>query len=843
MLIRSAVRAAALSCLFAAATAPALAQCQLEWLPGAPHHGTSGNPYDEHIWSMHHWDPDGAGPLPMRLVFGGSFPSIGPITANRIASWDPASGEWAAFGSGINSPPRSFATAANGDLIIGHNGVSRWNGSNWSQVGLFFSGSVEDLAVLANGDIVAVGTFGAIGGSGINRIARWNGSTWSPLGTGTTSTVHSVLELPNGDLVVSGEFTSIGGVAANLIARWDGTAWHALGGGLTSAFPPSVLSAYDLALRPNGDLVVVGSFTFADGIAANGVAGWDGTSWYGFGGGLNYPASCVHVEANGDLLVNASASFGAANCSRWDGTSWQPATQPIAGYGLVTTLPGGDIIRAGEFTVTDANGTTLHDVARWNGTAWVELTSATTPWFTSSLGALEAVAATSDGTIYATGLFQIVDGALLNGIARFNGSGWDPVGSPLGIGSWPFPYPYPFAMIATANDDIVVGGRITGIVGGPAGHVVRWNGTSWDNLGGGIGAEGSVWALAELPNGDLVVGGDFVLSNGAPGNRVARWDGVAWHPMGAGATGIVHDLLTLPDGDVVATGPFLIGPTPHNIARWNGSTWSALGAGTSQYTFKPQLMPNGDIVALVAAPQPFLGGSVMRWDGATWTQVGAAFTQVNLYDLVVLPDGDLLVTGGSSSFGTQTRRWDGVSWTEAPSTDTSFGQHTWLPDGDLLVAGGFKAAGPWLSPGIARLRSSCAAAATVTGAGCASSGGANQLAAATLPWLGSTFRAEGSGLPTLALVSQVWGFTPMNLPLSALLPQAPPGCDLLVTPDYVEFALTTDGTVATSVTLPSNPALVGVQLHHQLNLFEVTPTLDLVEVTASNALLLTTGAF
>jgi hypothetical protein len=43
--------------------------------------------------------------------------------------------------------------------------------------------------------------------------------------------------------------------------------------------------------------------------------------------------------------------------------------------------------------------------------------------------------------------------------------------------------------------------------------------------------------------------------------------------------------------------------------------------------------------------------------------------------------------------------------------------------------------------------------------------------------------------------------------------------------------------------LPNLPAVVGVQLHHQLEQFEVAPSLALLEVTASNALRLTTGTF
>lgn len=840
----SLVRTAAALCLFV--VPPLVAQCQLEWLPGKPQRGTSGNPYQEHVYALHRWDPDGAGPASPRLVFGGPFPTIGPIVANRIASWDPATGEWGTFGTGLNFSPQAFATAANGDLIAAGSGVRRWNGATWSTVGPAFNSSVNDLAVLPNGDVLAVGSFTVVGTSTtVNRVARWNGANWSPLGSGSASPVRAVFALPNGDVVVGGEFTTIGGVAANGIARWDGVAWHALGVGLGGAAnPQSTTGVFDLTLLPNGDVVAAGNFATAGGLAAPGVAAWNGSSWSPLGAGLPNGAYGLEVEASGSLLAIGAVVPGAPIVSRWNGTSWQSAAAAVLGGGIVRSLPSGDFVLAGQFQVGDPNGATLIDVARWNGTAWVDLDSATTPWFTVSLGAsVHAVAATSDGTLYATGLFQIVDGALMHGIAQRNGTGWSPVGSPLGIGSWPFPYPYPLAMIATKNDQLVVAGRITNIAGGPAAHVVRWNGTAWDNLGGGLGPNGSAGALAELPNGDLVVGGDFTSATGGPGNFVARWDGAAWQPLGAGTDAPVTSLLAMPDGSVIAGGSFTqAGNAPANrVARWDGVAWSPLGAGLGQAVTRLRLLPNGDVVALVAAEPPSSQWTVQRWSGLGWTPLGAPIQASSLNDLVVLPDGDLLVSG--YQYSGFTLRWNGTAWSNAPTTDHAFVAHTWLPDGDLVVAGGFGAAGPWLSPYVARLRSRCAATATVQGAGCVGSGGVNQLRATNLPWLGATFRAEGTGLPTLSLVSKVWGFSPTNLPLALVLPQAPAGCDLLVTPDYFEFALTTNGTIETAVVLPDSPALVGLPLYHQLNLFEVDPSLNLIEVTASNALLLTTGVF
>jgi len=45
-----------------------------------------------------------------------------------------------------------------------------------------------------------------------------------PIPIGTNGPVHELLQLQNGDILLVGDFTSAFGVAANRIARWNGSA-------------------------------------------------------------------------------------------------------------------------------------------------------------------------------------------------------------------------------------------------------------------------------------------------------------------------------------------------------------------------------------------------------------------------------------------------------------------------------------------------------------------------------------------------------------------------------------------------------------------------------------------
>ena len=75
----------------------------------------------------------------------------------------------------------------------------------------------------------------------------------------------------------------------------------------------------------------------------------------------------------------------------------------------------------------------------------------------------------------------------------------------------------------------------------PYNRIAAWDGTQWNDLGGGVGIvarAGCVW------NGNLVVVGDF-WNNGQPCtgcNGVAMWDGIQWTAFDQGFN---NDVLTL----------------------------------------------------------------------------------------------------------------------------------------------------------------------------------------------------------------------------------------------------------------------------------------------------------
>lgn len=215
--------------------------------------------------------------------------------------------------------------------------------------------------------------------------------------------------------------------------------------------------------------------------------------------------------------------------------------------------------------------------------------------------------------------------------------------------------------------------------------------------------------------------------------------------------------------------------------------------------------------------------------------------------LLALDDGSIVVAGVATAGGisvNQLARWNGTSWTGfGGGLNDSALALTRLPDGDVAVGGLFTTAGGLPSRYVARLSTNCPATAVLFGSGCSGSGGTNTLTATALPWVGSAFRASAKGMPPLAFVAVVTGFTQLAIPLSAAVSQALPGCQGLVTADAVDVLLPVAGAVETQLAIPPVAGLAGVVVHQYLVPFELNTSGQVTAITSSNALALTVGVF
>ncbi len=830
-------------------------QCATGWVV-AGIAGTNG-PVDVASW----WDRDGSGPLPEVLVVGGAFSGAGSVAAANIAWYDPTSGQWHALGSGLSAAALAVAGLPNGHLVVGgafnaQSGgpgehIALWNGSGFVPMGSGCNGRVHAIVTLPNGDVIAGGDFTQAGGQAANHVARWDGTSWHPLGAGTNNPsglvtqppVSCLAVMPNGDVVAGGRFTSAGGVPASCIARWNGSAWSPLGSGVQNPMAAFLWNPIETLLpQANGGLLVGGLFSSIGGAAAANVARWNGASWTSLGGGVSGAVLGLADLPNGDLLAAGAATGGAVQ--RWDGSAWSFVGGPSATVKSLASSSSGKVAAGGLWNAPGAN------VTVYDGTQWQALGGGGSALGADFDNSPLCIGELADGTLVVGGAFTAVDGIPCSGLVRHDGVAWS------GFGSFVSSFPAPFAQInalaRTGNGDLLVGGffsQVAGVAGNSAG-LARWNGSSWQPLGSGLGgAPGvSVWGMATTANGDVIVCGQFPNAGGQPAGNVARWNGNGWSTFAGGANGRVDVAVEMPNGDLVVSGMFtqVGGVNATNIARWNGTTWSPLGAGLSSRASGLAVMPNGNLVAAGGFAQA--GGAavgfIARWDGSSWSSLGGGMNS-GVKNLIRLPDGDLLATGpftvagGTPAAGIA--RWDGAAWQPVAGGLTGYIEGIHLRrSGDVVVVGSLGTVGGVATGELATLRSPCPATATPVGVGCAGSNGIDTLQATTLPWTGSVLRTVASGLPGNGIAVVVFGATGLQVPLAPALPIALPGCDLLASPDVLD-ARVVGAQVTIDLPIPDLAGLAGFALHQQVVAFAIDAQGNLVEATSSNALVLTLG--
>jgi trimeric autotransporter adhesin len=563
--------------------------------------------------------------------------------------------------------------------------------------------------------MVIGGNFNIAGTVVANAIALWNGNSWEPLGSGLGGEVRDLAVLPNGDLVAGGGFRRVGDEFISGVARWDGVSWSGFGEGIGGL---GVISIQAVEVHPNGDLIVGGAFMKAGNVDTNSLARWDGTEWHAFGAGLGRGAivNDIAVLPNGDIVVTGAFTIAGeatvANIARWDGEAWWALGAGLGGHGHdFQVLPNGDLAVAGGFS--SAGGvSTLSRVAIWDGNEWSAVgEGAGTGHLNETVFDLALMA---NGDLIAGGAFWTTGSrAPANFVARWNGSEW------LSFGEGPANFVTSLLMLP--NGDLVAGGLFTSVDGVHANHIARWDGSRWHFYGSGIGVGSSaatsspvIHALLTMPDGTVIAGGDFNAVGNISANHIARWNGSSWFPLGSGTDGVVHALALHPNGDLIVAGMFKNAGDQlvNSIARWRDDVWSALGTGvgglTNPTVHALAILPSGDLVVsgLFTNAGGVSSNQIALWNGEAWEAFGAGIRHTP-FALAVMPNGDLIAGGSISQAGgvsvNRIVRWDGAEWSEVGGgTNGQINALAVLPNGDLVAGGNFGTAGGVLAPRIAR---------------------------------------------------------------------------------------------------------------------------------------------
>lgn len=494
--------------------------------------------------------------------------------------------------------------------------------------------------------VLVAGSFTIAGSAMVSNLAIYDPAqrTWSAFGPGPYPANLRLARATNGDLYAAGSFASIAGVAAAGVARFDGTNWSPLAAGVVG-------NVGHIQAHPLGGVVLTGSLTQAGGLPTNGIAWWNGANWSSLASTTLPPLTttfsgvrAVVVQPNGHvfLSVQDSAFAGVSGVRRFDGTAWSSiGAFGSAPWSLCLTAAG-DLLAGGEL-VPGGSSVSGQTVARWNGVQWSSL--GTTPFFRA-----ERIVEMPSGAVAVLGAPDMTAAVR---VAIWDGSSWTTIGD--GWSNVSFP-----DLAVLASGDLLVGGdrmRIgTALVAGLA----RWNGAGWSAASPGLA--GSPRWLAVRNDGGIFLGDAF----GSADTCVQRWNGGAWSPVagalaGANSSTQVTGLFALPSGSLLLGAQSQSNDSAGPIAqRWNGTAWTTLATANFGRVDAATELANGELV--VGGQFTTIDGvaalNVARYTGTAWAPLGAGLSQP-VRALVASHNGDLWALAGPMVL-----RWNGTAWAQ-----------------------------------------------------------------------------------------------------------------------------------------------------------------------------------
>ena len=329
--------------------------------------------------------------------------------------------------------------------------------------------------------------------------------------------------------------------------------WDQVGQGSSPTKPALNGSVLALVRIGGGDFSAGGTFTAPNtGSASNYISVWAAGSASGWNylpnspgqSGLNGSVTAMAYRPNhtyvGGTFTNAGGNANAAYLAQWNGLQqkWETVCNGLPLNGSVDALQiiGNTIYIGGTFK----NGA---GVAKADDLLACDLTTGaprSTVKLNSFNGTVYALAADSNGRLYAGGTFSSLDGQpTANFVAYLDGGTWHAMTSGPGQKG----VTGIVRSLAASGTNVFVGTDALDVGGIPqADHVAKWNGSSWSALGskgadGWFPASTYIYALTTYGAG-VYAGGSFANAGGNPlADRIAFYDGHGWVPVGSNGAG------------------------------------------------------------------------------------------------------------------------------------------------------------------------------------------------------------------------------------------------------------------------------------------------------------------
>lgn len=354
--------------------------------------------------------------------------------------------------------------------------------------------------------------------------ASFNSNLTVGSGGGSYVYVNSISLLANGQIIVGGNFTGANGAANIARLNSDGTVDVTFNAG-TGANQ----TVYTTFVQPNGKILVGGYFTsFNGGTSSNHITrlNADGTLDATFTGkGMNYSVQTIKLQSDGKILIGGNfdrynyavtrSYVARLNADGTLDTGYHPTgAGPDAEVKTISIQTDGKIVIGGNFTSFD--GTPRNGIARLNtnGTLDVSFNPVT-----DNTSRVFTTSIQADGKIIIGGGIIFSTSTSINYIARLNTDGTKDV-------SFDSKGPNDWVYTSTLQSDgkIIIGETLYSSNGIAKNTALRLNsdGSRDVNFNSGTGFNGWVMATVIQTDGKIIIGGEYTQYDGKSRSRIAR---------------------------------------------------------------------------------------------------------------------------------------------------------------------------------------------------------------------------------------------------------------------------------------------------------------------------------
>ena len=589
-----------------------------------------------------------------------------------------------------------------------------------------FNNTVRTLSIQADGNLIVGGDFLSFNGKPLSYLTRLKiDGTVDPdfdTGSGFNGKIYTSCTQPDGKIIVGGNFTGFNGVSTGRLIRLNSDGSQDMAFNTLVAATTGIIS--QIALQPDGKIIIAGSFTKYNGITVNRIARIlpDGNLDTSFDTGSGAPANInsVVIQPDGKIIL-------AGNFIKFDGvdankiirlnpdgsidTGFTTGTGFDNDTNAMVLQPDGKIILGGEFTAY--NGTASNRIIRLNADGTIDSSFLSGTGLSS--GAVHVIKIDSSGNIMVGGSFtDLYNGSDVNRLLFLNADGTKKSDFDIGYG------PASASVLALSNSSDgywFVGGSFSVFDSQNQGRLAKIDTNGVHDIGylsAGVGFDNSVLKVLPLSDNKTMIFGNFSRFNGTPSSRIARLlsNGdldVTFNTAQAGANNTIKIAAQQLDNKIIIGGSF----TTYNNTICNRIA-RILPDGSLDSSFLSGSGCNGQVfsVAVQMDQKIVVAGSFTKYNGVTVGHVirlledgtiDSSFNTVSgadgTIDIIMLqPDGKIILGGRFGTFnGTVHSRL--IRLNADGSIDTSFSTGTGFDknvyalglqsDGKIIVGGSF----------------------------------------------------------------------------------------------------------------------------------------------------------